>query len=144
MVSKLNIYFIHSDKLDYNEELYLPVLRSNMLSKHNLIFPESNINKNKYFKEVMGKSDLFIILLNNPTVTFNVELKEALVSNKPLLALAKVGVPYDEKYKKLLKNIIGYNDKKELVNFIETFVKSYENRINGGVVDTSMVLGVLD
>lgn len=144
MISTLNIYFIHSDKIDYNEELYLPVLRSNKLSIHHLMFPKSNNYINAYYKDVMSKADLFIILLENPTVTFNAEVKNAIICNKPILALAKIGHPYDPKYKKLLSNIIGYNDEFELRNFIETFVKSYENRINGGVVNSTITLGVLD
>ena len=31
---KLKVYFVHSRRIDFNNDIYLPVLRSNILSKH--------------------------------------------------------------------------------------------------------------
>ncbi len=141
--NRLNIYFIHSDKIDYNNLIYLPVLRSNILSKHELVFTASNNNRDKYYKDLMDKADLFIVELTNPTMGFNMELKYAIMSKKPILALAQKTVGYDAKYQKLLPNVIGYGNEEEFRYFVETFVKNYEGKLGAGVVDPTIVLGEL-
>ena len=78
--NQLSIYFVHSEKIDYNDLIYLPVLRSNYLSQHKLIFPQSDENKDIYFKDLMDKADLFVVELTNPTMGFNMELKHAVLS----------------------------------------------------------------
>lgn len=140
----LKVYFIHSDKIDYNKLIYLPVLRSNALSKHKLMFSKSTEYEAKYYKDVIDEADVLVVELTNPDATFNMELKQAIISKKPILALAQKSVGYDVKYQKLLKSVIGYSTEEEFRYFVETFVKTYETRINEGKVDQTVVLGLLN
>ena len=140
----LKVYFIHSDKINYNDLIYLPVLRSNYLSNHKLIFGKNKANENTYFKDIMDDSDLLVVELTSPDVGFNMQLKQAIISKKPILALAQKDIGYDEKYQKLLKNVIGYSTEEEFRYFVETFVKTYEGKIDDGKVDSTVVLGVLN
>lgn len=140
----LKVYFVHSRRIDFNNDIYLPVLRSNILSKHTLIFPETNANKDTYYKDLMEKADIFIVDLTNPDTGFNMELKEAILLKKPILALAKRSIGYEEKYQKLLKNVIGYDNGQELSSYVERFVESYKDKINNGKVDSTVVLGKLN
>lgn len=139
----LKVYFIHSNKINYNDLIYLPVLRSNYLSNHYLILPESEDNKEKYYKDLISDANLIVIELTNPDVTFNMEVKEAIISKKPILALAQKSIGYDPKYQKLFKNVIGYTGEDEFRYFVEQFVKSYEGRFYNDQVDKTVVLGVL-
>lgn len=141
---RLKVYFVHSRRIDFNNDIYLPVLRSNILSKYTLIFPETEANKDTYYKDLMAKADLFVVDLTNPDTGFNLELKEAIVLKKPILALAKKSIGYEEKYQKLLKNVIGYSNSQELAYYVETFVQSYKDKIHDGKVDSTIVLGVLN
>lgn len=140
----LKVYFVHSDKVDYNNLIYLPVLRSNYLSNHKLVFSKTVENENKYFKDIMDECDLLVVELTSPDVGFNMQLKQAIISKKPILALAQKSVGYDEKYQKLLKNVIGYSTEEEFRYFVETFVKTYEGKVSEGKVDQTVVLGVLN
>lgn len=140
----LKIYFIHSSKSDYNNLLYLPVLRSRVLANHTLIFPDSEANKDRYYKDIMDEADAFVIELTNPDTGFNMELKNALMLKKPILALAQKSLGYEEKYQRLLKNVIGYSTEEELRYFIETFAENYKDKMNGGKVDPTLILGVLN
>ena len=65
MARGLNIYFIHSSKCDYNNLIYLPVLRSNILSHHTLVFSRSEENKDKYYDPKYQKLLKNIIAYNN-------------------------------------------------------------------------------
>lgn len=140
----MKVYFIHSSKSEYNKNLYLPVLRSSYLSNHTLIFSESEENREKYYKDIINDAELLVIELSNPDIGFNMEVKEAIISKKPILALAPKNIGYDPKYQKLFKNVIGYSDENELRYFVETFVKSYEGKLYGGKVDNTVILGVLN
>ena len=140
----LKIYFIHSAKSDYNKYIYLPVLRSKILSNHTLVFPDSEANKEKYYKDIMDEADVFVAELTNPDTGFNMELKHAIISKKPILALARKSIGYEEKYQKLLKNVIGYETEEEIRYFVETFAENYKGKINGGKVDPTLILGVIN
>lgn len=141
---KLKIYFIHSGKIDYNKQIYLPVLRSEELSHCKLMFAQSEENKEKYFKDMIDEADLLVVDLTNPDLGLNMELKQAIISKKPILALAQRSIGYDDKYQKLLKNIIGYNSEDDFRYFVETFAKTNKDRANDGKVDPTVVLGVLN
>ncbi len=141
---KLNIYFIHSESSNYNDLIYLPVLSSNILSHHNLLFPESEENKNVFYKDMINKADIIVVELTSPDLTFNMELKQAIVSGKPILALAQKKLGFDARYQKLLKNVIGYETGSELRYFVETFAKTYESGENLNSKDSTVVLGMLN
>ncbi len=140
----LKVYFIHSTKIDYNNLIYLPVLRSRELSNHRLIFPQNEENKDKYYKDLIDDADVLVVELTSPDIGFNMELKQAIITKKPILALAQKSIGYDSKYQKLLKNVIGYSNEAEFRYFVETFVKNYETRINAGKSDPTVVLGILN
>ena len=58
---KKKIYFIHSRKIDYNDLIYLPVLRSEVLHTHELMLPESENLKNVYYKDLINDADLIVV-----------------------------------------------------------------------------------
>ena len=140
----LSIYFIHSRKSNYNELLYLPVLRSNILSDFNLILPASVENNNTYFKDLMDKASLIVVELTSPDLGFNMELNEAILSKKPILAIAQNSVGYEAKYQKLLKTVYGYNNEADVRNLVEKFVLANKDKV--GLVDgkSSVILGTLN
>lgn len=140
----LNVYFIHSSKSDYNNLIYLPVLRSRVLANHTLVFPDSEENRERYYKDIMDEADLYVVELTSPDTGFNMELKYAIMSKKPILALAQKSLGYDEKYQSLLKNVVGYSSQDDVRSFIEMFVESYKDKINAGKVDPTLILGVLN
>lgn len=123
---KKKIYFIHSRKIDYNDLIYLPVLRSEVLHTHELMLPESENLKNVYYKDLINDADLIVVELSNPDLGFNMELKQAILSKKPILALANKKIGFDMKYQKLLKNVYGYETEKEFREYVEKFVLKHE------------------
>lgn len=123
---KKRIYFIHSRKIDYNDLIYLPVLRSEVLHTHELMLPESENLKNVYYKDLISDADLIVVELSNPDIGFNMELKQAILYRKPILALANKKIGFDMKYQKLLKNVYGYETEKEFREYVEKFVLKHE------------------
>ena len=122
---KLSIYFIHSAEVNANETIYLPVLRSEQLSHDKLIFSASKKYKDKYYKDLIDRANVCVVELTKPDTGLNMELKYAITTKKPILALANKAIGYDAKYDKLLKNIIGYS------------------KVYNGSVDSTVVVGIL-
>lgn len=144
MKKGMKIYFIHSDDIDYNEIIYLPVLRSNYLSNHQLIFSDSLENRDKYYKDLIHDADLVVAELSNTNLTFDMQVKEAIVSKKPILGLASKEKGYNSKYQKMIPEILSYADEKDFREFVEKFVKDYDGRIINGKLDNTIILGVLN
>ena len=140
---KLSIYFIHSSQVNANEVIYLPCLRSEQLSHDKLIFSLSNENKDKYYKDMIDRANVCVVELTKPDAGLNMELKYAITTKKPILALANKAIGYDTKYDKILKNVIGYSNEAEFRYFVETFAKNYEGKVYNGEVDSTVVVGIL-
>ena len=49
-MARLNVYFSHSTKFDYNNTLYKKILSSPICLSQNLILPMTDENKTKYKK----------------------------------------------------------------------------------------------
>ena len=140
---KLRIYFIHSSHIDANEQIYLPVLRSEQLSHDELLFSGSNNNVNKYYKDMIDRSNVCVVDLTDSDTGLNMELKYAITAKKPILALARKDKGYDVKYDKILKNVIGYSNENEFRYFVEVFAKNYEGKMYNDKVGGTVVVGIL-
>ena len=56
-MKRLNIYFIHSKKFDYENLIYKKVLSSSVCLNQNIILPYSKNNQTTYTKDLMEKAD---------------------------------------------------------------------------------------
>ena len=140
---KLKIYFIHSSRIDANEDIYLPVLRSEQLSHDELLFSTSNENIDKYYKDLIDRANVCVVDLTDSDTGLNMELKYAITTKKPILALARKDKGYDVKYDKILKNVIGYSNEAEFRYFVEVFAKNYEGKMYNDKVDNTVIVGIL-
>ena len=140
---RLRIYFIHSSNINANEQIYLPVLRSDQLSHDELIFVGSNNYADKYYKDLIDRSNVCVVDLTDEDMGLNMELKYAITAKKPILALANKEKGYDAKYDKILKNVIGYSNEAEFRYFVETFAKNYEGKVYNNELDNTVVVGIL-
>ena len=71
---RLKIYFIHSSNSDFNERIYLPVLRSEQLSHDELLFSSSEENKDKYYKDMIDRSNVCVVDLTDSDIYSKISL----------------------------------------------------------------------
>ena len=118
----MKIYVGHSKDYDFLNELYLPIINSQLGKQQEFIFPhltEREFNS----QEVIEQSDLFIAEVSIPTLGLGIEIGRAEMKNKKILCI------YNEKYKlsSSLKfvnvDIISYNDKMDMINKIEKYIR---------------------
>ena len=108
---KLNVYIMHSEKLDYKNLLYKPLLELGLMNSYFLILPMSEKYKANYIKELLVDSDVIICDLSNFNFLANFELKTAKKLDKPIYYLIKSNDKKINNYKNL--DLITYTDKKD-------------------------------
>ena len=137
---RLNIYFMHSTKFDYNNLLYKEILSSAVCLNHNLILPMSKEFKEVYRKDLITKADIIIIELSNPTIGLGLELKWLKKENKPKLFLS-LNNEIPKQYKKYITNF-KVTSKNTYLNKIEDFILEHANDVKE-IGDNSIYLGDL-
>ena len=137
---RLNIYFIHSTKFDYNNLLYKKILSSPVCLAHNLMLPMTHEYQEKYTKDLMNKADIIIAEVSNPSFGLGLELKWLEKQDKPKLYISLTNeIP--SKYQKIVKSI-KETDASNYLKTIEDFILEYAKDIKD-YRDTSITLGEL-
>lgn len=121
-MARLNVYFSHSTKFDYNNTLYKKILSSPICLSQNLILPMTDENKTKYIKDLINKADIIVVELTKPNFWHKLELKWILKANKPTLYLSNDNI-LPKTYKKLVPNFTLTDDNNTYINLIENFIK---------------------
>ena len=137
---RLNIYFMHSEKFDYNNLIYKDVLSSRVCLNHNIILPRTKTYESVYAKDLIRKADLVVAFLNNPSFGLNIELRWLKQFNKNTLILClEENVP--KKYLKKYKDVKIVTTEHYFITLTEKFIKENEN--DDVVNDNTVVLGKL-
>lgn len=121
-MERLNIYFIHSNKFNYEEQIYKKVLNSSICVTQNIILPYSETNKTKYAKDLINKADLIIVDLYAPSFGLTLELKWlSKIKNKKILILSQDNkIP--KKYQKIIDKITIHDENTSYIKVIENFI----------------------
>lgn len=137
---RLNIYFMHSEKFDYNNLIYKDVLSSRVCLNHNIILPRTKTYESVYAKELISKADLVVAFLNNPSFGLDIELRWLKKFNKKTLFLClDESVP--KKYLKKYKDVKIVTTEHYFITLTEQFIKENEN--DDVVNDNAVLLGKL-
>ena len=116
-MKRLNIYFIHSKKFDYENLIYKKVLSSSVCLNQNIILPYSKNNQTTYTKDLMEKADLIIVDLYKPSLGLTLELfMLSKLPDKKVLYLSQDNV-LPKKYQKYVKEFTKHNG-----NYLELIV----------------------
>lgn len=123
---KIKVYIMHSEKVDYKEEIYKPLLEKGLMKNFFLILPLSEKFKFSYIKELINDSDIIICNLTKFNLFANIELKIAKKLNKDIYFYIKKADKNLNKYKS--ENIIIYEDKEEFSNLVANLLNSLNKK----------------
>ena len=123
---KIKVYIMHSDKVDYKNEIYKPLLELGLMKDYYLILPLSEKYKNSYVKQLMNDSDIIICDLTNFNFFANLELKIAKKSNKTIYYFIKSDDKKINKYN--IDNIYKYNNSIEFSNVVKNILDSLNKK----------------
>ncbi|MBP3444670.1 MAG: hypothetical protein J6K23_01905 [Bacilli bacterium] len=135
-MERLNIYFMHSNKFDYENLIYKKVLSSSVCLMQNVILPYSDNNKTKYAKDLIKSADLVIVDLYKPSFGLSLELRWlSKIKDKKVLFLSQDNM-IPKKYQKIVTNLTKYDENNTYIKLIEDFINKELDRrskINGDI-----------
>ena len=123
---KLNIYIMHSESIDYKNNIYKPLLELGLMKDYYLILPLSEKYKSNYIKELLTNSDIVICDLTNFNFFANLELKTAKKLNKPIYYFLNDKDKKINKYKS--DNLVIYTDKIDFSNKVKSILDSLNKK----------------
>ena len=133
-MERLNIYFMHSNKFDYENLIYKKVLSSSVCLMQNVILPYSDNNKTKYAKDLIKSADLVIVDLYKPSFGLSLELRWlSKIKDKKVLFLSQDNI-IPKKYQKIVTDFTKYDENNTYIKLIEDFINKELDRrskING-------------
>lgn len=123
---KLNIYIMHSDKVDYKNNIYKPLLKLGLMKDYFLILPMSENFKTTYIKELLNKSDVVICDLSKCNIFLSFEIKNAVKLNKKIYYLISSSDKKIKKYKNI--DLISYSDSGDYANKVKSILDSLNKK----------------
>ena len=123
---KIKAYIMHSEKVDYKEEIYKPLLEIGLMNDYFLILPLTEKYKASYIKELLTDSDIVICDLTKFNFFANIELKTAKKLNKEIHYFINVNDKAVKKYKD--DSITKYNDKEEFSKLVKDLLDSLNKK----------------
>ena len=142
-MERLNIYFMHSNKFDYENLIYKKVLSSSVCLSQNFILPYSDNNKTKYAKDLIKNADLVIVDLYKPSFGLSLELRWlSKIKDKKVLFLSQDNM-IPKKYQKLVTNLTKYDENNTYIKLIEDFINK-ELEIRSKVKDNVYTIGEIN
>lgn len=121
---KLKIYIMHSEKIDYKNMLYKPLLESVIGKDNILILPMSKRFESTYIKDLLIDSDIVICDLTNSNFFLKTELKYANKLDKKIYYYINM----NDKNKKKYKDYIEYSDSLDFINKVNNLINSLNKK----------------
>lgn len=117
---------MHSDKVDYKNNIYKPLLKLGLMKDYFLILPMSENFKSTYIKELLNKSDVVICDLSKCNIFLSFEIKNAVKLNKKIYYLISSSDKKIKKYKNI--DLISYSDSKDYANKVKSILDSLNKK----------------
>lgn len=121
---KLKIYIMHSEKIDYKNILYKPLLESDIGAYNLLILPMSKRFESSYIKDLLNDSDIVICDLTSCNFFLKTEIKYANKLNKKIYYYINM----NDKNKKKYKDYVEYSDSEDFINKVSNLINSLNKK----------------
>lgn len=122
--NKLNIYVSHSSKMDYENEIYKPLLTSKIGRENNLILPHSLEYMDVDTKQILINCDILIAEVSISGIGIGIELGRAECNNVKIICLLKKGIKCNSSVIRNFK-CLEYSDKNDMIIQLEREIYSY-------------------
>ena len=114
----MKIYFGHSKKLNFKEELYCTIRESKLNSEHEIIFPHESENAFST-KDIIKTCDIMIAEVSFPSTGLGIELGWADSFGRSIICVYQKGAKMSGSLKLVCNNIIEYKDDKDLIDELD-------------------------
>ena len=121
----MKIYVGHSNDFDFRNELYMPIMKSDLNGEYEFVFPHLT-DKTFNSQEVIEDSDLFIAEISIPSLGLGIAIGRAEMKNKKILCIHKALVKTPSSLKYVNVDVVSYENSDDMINKI----REYINNIN--------------
>lgn len=121
---KIKVYIMHSEKINYKEEIYKPLLEKGLMKDYFLVLPLTEKYKSSYIKELLIESDIVLCDLTKFNFLANLELKTAKKLNKQIYYFINANDKTSKKY----KDINLYQNKEEFSELVKKLLDSLNKK----------------
>ena len=121
----MKIYVGHSTEYDFMNELYKPIMDSELNNKVEFIFPhltDETFNSIQVIEQV----DLFIAEVSRPSLGLGIEIGMAEMKNKRILCIYKENSNISSSLKYINADILSYVDKEDMIQEIEHYIENLD------------------
>ena len=126
MKRRLKVYFIHSQKMDYNNLYYKYLLSSSVCLNHELMLPGTKNYQNEYIKDLINKADIIIAEVSDANLALKVELKWLKKATKPIKYIS-LSNTIPNSLTKHVPEIDLATAERPIITIIEEFINEYAN-----------------
>lgn len=122
----IKVYIMHSEKGDYKNNIYKPLLEIGLMKNYFLILPLSERFKGTYIKDLMLDSDLIVCDLSNYNIFLKYEINMAKKLNKSIYYFINDKDKKINKFKDKQINI--YSDGKDFSNKVKVLLDGLDKK----------------
>lgn len=124
----MKIYIAHSKKIDYINDLYIPLRNDSFFYEYELILPheksESSSNDREFYKNI----DVFIAECSESTIGLGIELGWVYDDCKNIYCIYKSGKRISNAIKVLTHNFFEYESTDEMLEVIRKIVEEEKKK----------------
>jgi hypothetical protein len=114
----MKIFIAHSSSYDFKNNLYIPLRKSKLNTKHIILLPQEK-RKEIITKEIIRSCDVLIADVSLPSTGAGIELGWADVFKIPIIYIYKKGSEYSPSLYKLSRKFIAYINPQDLLNKLD-------------------------
>nr|AIA18821.1 Unknown Function [uncultured bacterium] len=124
----MKIYLSHSRNIDYKKELYVPIKSSEIINKHEFIFPHENSDQLYPTRELLQNKgcDLIIAEVSFPATGQGIELGWASMLDIPIVCIYKDGAKPANSLNEVTSKFLMYTSPENMIEDITGVLKQYE------------------
>ncbi len=114
----MNVFVCHSDQFDFKAELYQPIQKSDLLTRHHFYFPHNSDDLSNTLG-LIKESDIILAEVSYPSTGVGIELGWAEVFGKRVICVYKSGATVAKSLSFVSHDFLEYRDGEELVRRLD-------------------------
>lgn len=122
----MKIYISHSGKYDYEDKIYNPIKKSELIKTNKFFFPHEDTNKKIRTEDIVGECSLLIAEVSLPSTGQGIEMGMAYCAKVPILCIYEKGVKISSSLQFITDSFIEYENSEDMVRKISEYLKRFK------------------
>ena len=120
-IDYMKIFVSHSNNYDFQNELYMPLRKSGLNEKNEIILPHEN-GQDVITKDIIKDCNLIVAEVSYPSTGQGIELGWANMLNIPIVCMHKEGIESSRSLRKITNDFIVYKDSNDMISKLSEYI----------------------